>query len=162
MIIVHEMSIDDYEPWSGAVATYERIVNAGKLQDLEGLLDDMFHNATCTDTELNDLLWFESDMVYEILGMKSDREIEEERKLINELRESLTKLDHAKTAEDFCSIWSDELDQYCINCPLCNSELCGDDVQSLDSFKDKISVAINNIKKALEEKEKNLDEDPTI
>lgn len=70
------IDFDEYEPWSGAEETYNRIVNEDKLDDLERLVDEVYPEGI-SRTELNDLLWFDSDWVYEMLGMKGDDEEEE-------------------------------------------------------------------------------------
>ena len=152
MLIVHEMSIEDYEPWSGAVDTYERIVKADKLQELEYILDDVFQNATCTDTELNDLLWFESDTVYEWLGMKTDEEIEKERKNRAERRKKLAELAATDDAEVFCNIWANDLDLPCNHCPLFHAADC-DDPLMLVAYRDDIEAAIQGLQEELDDEE---------
>ena len=77
-MLYKEMSIHDFEPWSGAVNTYERLERNDKLNDLEGLLPEIFGRDDIEETELNDLLWFEPDTVYEMVGLKTESEIEEE------------------------------------------------------------------------------------
>ena len=59
----------DYSPWSGAVDTYNKIVDAHKLDKLESLLDGWF-DGEATITQINDTLWFESEDVLEALGLK--------------------------------------------------------------------------------------------
>ena len=59
----------DYSPWSGAVDTYNKIVDAHKLGELESLLD-VFFDGEATITQINDTLWFESEDVLEALGLK--------------------------------------------------------------------------------------------
>ena len=59
----------DYSPWSGAVDTYNKIVDAHKLVELESLLDEWF-DGEATTTQINDTLWFESEDVLEALGLK--------------------------------------------------------------------------------------------
>lgn len=76
----YKLTIDfsDYKPWSGAIETYERIEREGKLDDLEQLLIEMFPEGM-TDTELNDLLWFDWEWVYEQLDIHEE-ELEESKK----------------------------------------------------------------------------------
>ena len=63
----------DYRPWSGAVDTYERIINECGADRLENALEQIFDGGeTPTATAINDLLWFEPGSVYQILGMKPD------------------------------------------------------------------------------------------
>ena len=77
LTITKTMDIYDYEPWSGAVYTYERIAREGKLDELDGALEEVYPEGI-DETELNDLLWFEPETVYEWLGMRTETEIREE------------------------------------------------------------------------------------
>lgn len=77
-MLYKEMSIHDFEPWSGAVNTYERLERNNKLNDLEWSLSEIFGKDDIEETELNDLLWFEPDTVYEMVGLKTESDIEEE------------------------------------------------------------------------------------
>lgn len=83
-MLYKEMSIFDFEPWSGAVNTYERLKREGKLDELDSLLPDMFGKDDVEETELNDLLWFEPDAVYEFVGLPTESEIREDIEYINE------------------------------------------------------------------------------
>lgn len=76
MIIKREMSIRDFEAWSGACSTLTTIINEDKVEEFDYLIEEMYPDGL-TETELNDLLWFDSDWIYEALGM-SDEEDEEE------------------------------------------------------------------------------------
>lgn len=76
MKLYRELDLTRFEPWSGAVDTYNTIYNANKLNDLECLLDELYPNGI-EETQLNDLLWFESDWLFECLGI-SEEESEEE------------------------------------------------------------------------------------
>lgn len=64
--------------WSGAVDTLITIRNADKLDEWEQFAEDYFAGTTPTITEINDLLWFESDYVFEALGIKDEGEAEDE------------------------------------------------------------------------------------
>lgn len=83
-MLYKEISIYDFEPWSGAVNTYERLEREGKLDELDSLLPDMFSKDDVEETELNDLLWFEPDTVYELVGLPTESEIREDIEYINE------------------------------------------------------------------------------
>ena len=58
-------SIEDYEAWSGAVYTIKR------LEELDAQLDELFPEG-CSETELNDFLWFECDTIAEMIGHSGD------------------------------------------------------------------------------------------
>lgn len=57
------------EVWQGAVDTLDRIENEGKQDELMEFLESYFMDIP-TITEVNDLLWFESDYIFESLGME--------------------------------------------------------------------------------------------
>lgn len=59
----------DYSPWDGAVDTYNKIVVAHKLGELESLLDEWF-DGEATPTQINDTLWFESEKILDAIGLK--------------------------------------------------------------------------------------------
>lgn len=63
-----------YEPWSGAVPTYEKVVAADKLDELEELLEEHFKGIP-TETEVNDFLWFNNEYVLNLLGLV-EKEVE--------------------------------------------------------------------------------------
>lgn len=61
-------SFESYTPWSGAEYAYNRIVDAGKLEELESYLEDLFPDGI-EEIKLNDLLWFDGDQVLKDLGV---------------------------------------------------------------------------------------------
>ena len=76
MKIYKELDLTSFEPWNGAIDTYNTIYNADKLNDLELLLEELYPDGI-DETQLNDLLWFESDWLYESLGISEEEESEE-------------------------------------------------------------------------------------
>ena len=73
MKIITETSLDNFEAWSGAKQTLQEIREAGKVEDLEMLLDDIYPDGIDGGV-LNDILWFDDDWVLESLGMKPEEE----------------------------------------------------------------------------------------
>ena len=68
------VSFDEFKPWSGAVDTWNNLMDFGKIDLLEQIIDDTYYNeqageAILSETELNDLLWFEPETVYEWVGL---------------------------------------------------------------------------------------------
>ena len=61
----------DYQPWSGAVDTWEKITDAGLVDELDSILEDIYPDGL-TETELNDILWFEPEWVLEALGLQEE------------------------------------------------------------------------------------------
>ena len=73
MRVYQEISFEDFEAWSGAVDTKEKIIDAGKAEEFEALVEELFPNGIDA-TELNDFLWFDDDYILEILGITEDNE----------------------------------------------------------------------------------------
>ena len=74
----------DYRPWSGAISTYERIEEEGKLDDLENLLEECYPEGISM-VGINDILWFDSDWVFEMLGITDDDEEDFDESLFESL-----------------------------------------------------------------------------
>lgn len=70
---IYKEGIDNYEPWAGAVSRYEEIYNAGKLYELESLLEDEYPEGM-SETDLNDFIWFEEDTWRDWLDMEEDED----------------------------------------------------------------------------------------
>lgn len=53
-------TIDDFDAWSGGLTMLNRVRDAGKIKELDALLDEL---SDCggfeSDTQLNDFLWFD-------------------------------------------------------------------------------------------------------
>ena len=93
MTITYELDLNSFEAWSGAKETLERIQREGKCEELENVLEELYPDGM-TETELNDLLWFDSESVYEWLGIRSEAQIEKEiEEAEAELEEKLSDLE---------------------------------------------------------------------
>ena len=69
-------TLDDYNAWSGAVETFNTIRDNNMLDDFEFLIEECYPDGI-TQTQLNDILWFDGEWVLEQLGL-NDNESEEE------------------------------------------------------------------------------------
>ena len=65
------LTLRNFDAWSGAVDTKETIINAGKDKDFDYLIKELYPDGL-TDTQLNDLLWFEEDWLFEMLEIEID------------------------------------------------------------------------------------------
>ena len=74
--IVKESGIEGFEAWSGAIDTKDRIIEEGKTDEFDSLVEEL-HPDGIDATTLNDLLWFESDWIYDSLGISEEDEEEE-------------------------------------------------------------------------------------
>ena len=59
------------ELWSGALRTMKVIQENNKYQDLIFLLEDLFPEPVDI-VAINDLLWFDTDFIFEQLNIKAD------------------------------------------------------------------------------------------
>ena len=64
-----EFSIDTFEFWSGAKDIIKNVRKAGKLAELESIIEEAFADKAPTATQINDMVWFDCDYIYEQLGL---------------------------------------------------------------------------------------------
>ena len=70
-------NFSDFEPWSGAVEIWNKIKDADKLNDFEAELDSIYPDGM-SETELNDLLRFDSEWCFELVRLDNDQDEDEE------------------------------------------------------------------------------------
>ena len=80
MKIITEQSLADFKFWSGAETTAQRIweeQGSEGFDQLEAILEDLYPDGI-DETDLNDLLWFDAETIFEWLeiGDKEDNENE--------------------------------------------------------------------------------------
>lgn len=66
MKIISDISLKDFGFWSGARDCADKLTDE-QFDQVEAVLEDMYPNGM-TDTQLNDIFWFEPDSVYEWAG----------------------------------------------------------------------------------------------
>ena len=71
MKITSEMSLKNFKAWSGAKDTLNKLIELDKCDELEFILESEYPNGL-TDTQLNDLLWFDQDWIYETFGIEEE------------------------------------------------------------------------------------------
>ena len=79
--VTRELDFNDLmdECWSGAIDTLNTVAENNKEEELMSILAlDCFVGGTPDLTDVNDLLWFEDDWIFEMLGIKEEEEEEEE------------------------------------------------------------------------------------
>ena len=80
MKIYMEESLANFEWWSGAQDTAETIeekLGEKGWEQLEAMLEEQYPDGI-DKTELNDLLWFEPNLIFEWLGIEEEEEEEED------------------------------------------------------------------------------------
>lgn len=77
MKIYKELDLNTFEAWSGAVDTLDRVKEENKIAELEDLLDEVYPDGM-DETQLNDLLWFDNEWIYESLDIRYYDQVERE------------------------------------------------------------------------------------
>lgn len=103
MRVCREIDFNDLQNmvWSGAEDTVENIANANMEDELMGLLEENFSGNVPTETEINDFLWFDSELVYENLGLNEDGKTEEGA-FTELLDNTIKRMDESDDFESFC------------------------------------------------------------
>lgn len=73
MKVYQDLGINEFKAWSGGIETKEKIISEDKEEEFENLIEELYPEGL-TDTELNDLLWFESEWIFEALGIEEEEE----------------------------------------------------------------------------------------
>ena len=75
MKVVSEVSLWNFEGWSGAEETIQVIIENDKVEEFEQLIEELFPEGI-DETHLNDLLRFEDSWIFEMLGISEEEEEE--------------------------------------------------------------------------------------
>lgn len=76
MIVTEEISLRDFEPWQGAIPTFNAL-SEDELDQLERELEMKYPNGI-DKTELNDLFWFDEDYIFTLAGHVEEEEDEDD------------------------------------------------------------------------------------
>ena len=98
--ISYDLLDGTYHPWSGAVDTWNTIEDNGLLEELDNLLEDLYPDGL-SETELNDLLWFDSDWIFEQLGISDDEDEDEDEDFIDDNYDGSEFIDDYEDEENF-------------------------------------------------------------
>lgn len=70
-VINNNLSLRNFEAWAGAKDTKQLIIDNGKELDFEFLIEDLYPDGM-SETQLNDILWFEDEWICEALGIDNE------------------------------------------------------------------------------------------
>ena len=68
-------TLENFNAWSGAVETKNTIIEKGFSKEFDNLICELYPDGL-TETQLNDILWFEEDWIFETLGISTEEEEE--------------------------------------------------------------------------------------
>lgn len=75
-----EDSLHNFDFWSGA-KNRVKLLEQSDLDTIESQLEDIFCDRVPTDTEINNLFWFEENLIAGMLGYNSWEELEKDREV---------------------------------------------------------------------------------
>ena len=104
-----ETSLADFPAWSGAVHTLDVLIEKDLCDTVEACLVDVLGEYP-TDTEINDMLWFETDAIAEWCGFSSWEALE------NGEEEEEEETEEEEEENNF-SRWCNENYPACQGCP---------------------------------------------
>lgn len=124
--------------WSGAVDTIADVQNANKENEFMDFLEMVFmdREEPPTDTEVNDFIWFERDMIYEHCGLDENGEEPSEEPSEEDIENSIENLKNMECFDDFCD-----------DCDTCVLDFCrtlDDCVNTFNDYKNG-KISIDNI-----------------
>lgn len=151
MKIISEIDdLSDFDAWSGATDTKDKIVVAGKGEEFMSALEDIYPDGI-SDGYLNNLLWFEENWCLDLVGLliKAEHviELDEFQEKIDELIEEFIEENNEYSKEDFYvdpAYFGDEIEVYLEN----NSGFANEN-EAFDSWFDDEGEDL--IKEAIEE-----------
>ena len=109
MTYIVETSLADFPAWSGAVHTLDVLIEKDLCDTVEVCLVDVLGEYP-TDTEINDMLWFETDAITEWCGFSSWEALENGEEEEEEEAEE-------EPEENNFSRWCNENYPACQGCP---------------------------------------------
>lgn len=72
MIITREESLTNFKFWSGAKDNAEKLTTE-QLEEVERQLEEIYPEGM-TETQINDLFWFDFEWICELIGLVYDAE----------------------------------------------------------------------------------------
>ena len=105
-----ETSLENFEAWSGGRDTLEVLIEKGLCDTVEAFLEEVL-GEDISDTAINDVLWFERDMIAEWCGFSSWEALE------NGEEEEEEETAEEEEAENNFSRWCENWGYNCSGCP---------------------------------------------
>jgi len=72
-VINDNQTLMNFDAWSGAKDTKNELIELGLTEEFESLIDELYPEGL-TDTQLNDILWFERDWIFKSLGIETNED----------------------------------------------------------------------------------------
>ena len=105
-----ETSLENFEAWSGGRDTLEVLIEKGLCDTVEACLEEIL-DGDSSDTYINDILWFERDMIAEWCGFSSWEALE------NGEEEEEEETAEEEEVDNNFSRWCENQSCDCSGCP---------------------------------------------
>jgi hypothetical protein len=69
MKVFNETTLENFNAWSGAVHTKSIIVENNKCCEFNEMIEELYPDGL-SESELNDILWFEDEWIFESIGIE--------------------------------------------------------------------------------------------
>jgi hypothetical protein len=76
MVYSKEFDVNEFEFWGGAKDTIKVIKEHKMMGQLQDMLEEIFADEIPTATKINDTVWFDSDEIFNILGINESNDNE--------------------------------------------------------------------------------------
>ena len=126
VIIENDISLADFDAWSGGADTLDTLIEKDLCEQLESIIDDeaVSGEGGWSDTSLNDFLWFERDTIAEWLGFNDWEELENGKDDEDDYDEEQGEKELNEAIETGVSFKCFCLDHDCDHCPLKDEVNC--------------------------------------
>ncbi len=71
MKVNKNIDLKNFKFWSGAKDLAD-LLTPEELEQIEFNLEDLFHDKTPSETDINDLFWFEEDFICKMIGQTAE------------------------------------------------------------------------------------------
>lgn len=66
-----QTTLQNFQAWSGAEDTKQTILDNHKAEEFNSLIEELYPDGL-SETQLNDILWFEEEWIFEMLDIQQD------------------------------------------------------------------------------------------
>ena len=71
MKITKELDLTNFEFWGGAKSFADKLT-CSELKELGAIIEDIYNDEDITETQLNDIFWFDDEMLCEWINLNID------------------------------------------------------------------------------------------
>lgn len=114
MIITQEISLENFEFWSGGKDSADKLTHQD-FETIEAMLEDLYPDGM-SDTMVNDFFWFEFDTIAQWLGYENEEDFDRKRDPDyvdpDERKESIRERVIDAVVDEIPDVYEDDLDDW--------------------------------------------------